>query len=1142
MGETDSGNENRLFIESSRSHVGNVGNGSNNHQHGALEKLQNLLKQLFEIDVSSDLDFGIYRILNFRRREINKFIEERLPQRVNEAFAHFAAHTEEEMNKRMAELGRKIRENFGEQAVDASGTLKPEFRNTPLGQEYEQLSKQQADAVAVEDMKTRVYNDLYTFFSRYYEDGDFVPRYRYSIRGHKYAIPYNGEEMKLYWVNAGQYYTKTGTLFRDYTFVAGNTRVVFRITEAKEELGSNKATKDRFFVLDSEDPTESVSFEASGDKEGRNQPRSLVVRFNYRELYEDETWFQQAAGSTVKLANASFSSHGEGDVNVDVDEEDSAGDYEENGGGRGARAAVRMKQDKLNPLLEEAIIAAVAKVDKALADWLSSPVQRNAGRDERQDDQQQQPSLLGYHLRRFTSKNNRDYFIHKNLRAFLTEQLDYFIKAEVLDTSTLLEPNEVNKHLSRANAVRELGTAIIDFLAQVEDFQKRLWEKKKFVIKTDYVITLNRLAQWTSPEFMKYVEEAVLGNQEQLREWNEILGLDPETTQWTRESLIASNDGNAISYKPLPLDTAHFDAEFKWHLLVEISKNVDLDDALDGLLVKSENFQALNTLLNKYKAKVQTIYIDPPFNKEQDADFLYNVKYKDSTWASMLENRLSLAHYLLNERGSIFVRCDYNGNWIVRPLMDMIFGKENFRNEIVVRRISKQDPKVKRFNTATDSLFLYSKNGNPLFKLVFKKLSKAKTERWHAMDSQGQGGPLYIFGHLFEPPKGRHWTYGQERIKQMELEGTIRLKCKSCGYVHTSGIWEECPRCKNKNDVRIEYLLSPTEEKQIDSNWSDISGYTSNWNFPTENSEILLKRVVESTSNRGDLVMDFFLGSGTTTAVAHKLGRKWIGVEMGEHFWTVDLPRMKKVLAYDKSGISKEKDVKETYNEKTAGGFFKYQILEQYEDALDNLELSANDNYLSLFQDEYLLKYFLTEESKDSPYLLRVQELSKPFSYKLKVNLKEVGDPQEVVVDLPETFNYLLGLNVKRMVMKAVGDGSEPFAERGVTTTSSSSSFSSLYGHKYLFVLGTDQENGQNVAVVWRDWDNNRWKKADYDADRKFIVEGLKEVAGEVLMLRAVYVNGQTTLTSNDVNGAVVMAIEPEFKRFMEPPTGVSLP
>jgi len=254
-------------------------NGANNE---VLGKLQNLLKQLFEIDASSDLDFGIYRILNFRRREINKFIEERLPQRVNEAFAHFAAHTEEEINRRMAELRRKIRENFGEQAVDANGTLKQEFRNTPLGQEYEQLSKQQADAVAVEDMKTRVYNDLYTFFSRYYEDGDFVPRYRYSIRGHKYAIPYNGEEIKLYWVNSGQYYTKTGTLFRDYTFVAGNTRIVFRLSEATEELGSNKATNDRFFVLDSEEP---IVFE-TGPKGEDGKSRTVVVRFNYRELYE----------------------------------------------------------------------------------------------------------------------------------------------------------------------------------------------------------------------------------------------------------------------------------------------------------------------------------------------------------------------------------------------------------------------------------------------------------------------------------------------------------------------------------------------------------------------------------------------------------------------------------------------------------------------------------------------------------------------------------------------------------------------------------------------------------------------------------------------------------------------------------------
>src|SRR5690606_30972110 len=118
-------------------------------------------------------------------------------------------------------------------------------------------------------------------------------------------------------------------------------------------------------------------------------------------------------------------------------------------------------------------------------------------------------------------------------------------------------------------------------------------------------------------------------------------------------------------------------------------------------------------------------------------------------------------------------------------------------------------------------------------------------------------------------------------------------------------------------------MLKPAEIYLTDD-WTGFYGYSFTWNFPTENSEILLKRVIESTSNEGNLVMYFFLGSGTTTAVAHKLGRRWIGIEMGEHFYTVVLPRMKKVLAYDKSGISREKDVKEKYNKDNAGGFFKY--------------------------------------------------------------------------------------------------------------------------------------------------------------------------------------------------------------------------
>jgi len=142
---------------------------------------------------------------------------------------------------------------------------------------------------------------------------------------------------------------------------------------------------------------------------------------------------------------------------------------------------------------------------------------------------------------------------------------------------------------------------------------------------------------------------------------------------------------------------------------------------------------------------------------------------------------------------------------------------------------------------------------------------------------------------------------------------------------------DKCLNC-GADDWKVEYLTS--EKQKITDNWKDILSYEDNFGFKTQNSEALLKRVIEATSDEGDLILDFFLGSGTTTAVAHKLRRKWIGIEMGEHFWTVVLPRMKKVLAYDKSGISKEKDVREKYNENNAGGFFKYFELEQYEEIL----------------------------------------------------------------------------------------------------------------------------------------------------------------------------------------------------------------
>jgi adenine-specific DNA-methyltransferase len=991
-----------------------------------VQRFQELLRGIFQFE-TSDLDFGIYRILNYKRKQIEKFIEEDLVSKVESTFERHKGDRLRNIEQKFEEVKQKVVQSLGESAFTPTGELKEEYKNTPVGKEFLSIKEQKEEAETIDGIKLQVFNDLYNFFSRYYEEGDFVPQFRYSIKGHKYAIPYNGEEVKLYWANYDQYYTKTGTLFRDYTFVSEGCRVVFRIVSAKEEIGSNKATKERFFVLDEENPIEERSNE-------------IIIRFQYRELIDGE--------EILKIYEEKVKTTKE-----DTNEQESKKD---------STKRKPIKQDKLNQIIKEQIINKITKKAILLKEY-------------KKDSKGNSISLLDYHLNRFTAKNTRDYFIHKNLKKFLLEQLDYFIKSEVLDIDTIEREKFLDKHITRAKVVREIGETIIDFLSQIEDFQKKLWEKKKFVISTEYVITLDKIKEYAGDEFLESILDEILENKSQLKEWEE-LGFGKIEK---KEDLILKNNLASKEYRKLPIDTRYFSHEFKEKLLEKLTENHDLDDILDGLLIKSENWQALNTILNKYKGKVQTIYIDPPFNKEQNADYLYNVKYKDSTWISMLENRLRLARELLNERGSIFVRCDYNGNMYVRLLMNEIFGEENFAHEIIVGRtsyLSKRE--TKKLEQETECIINYSKNHEKIF---FKQIWIPRKPKWVEMQqkpNRGQTGrPIIINSQIFMPREGYCWARGNEVANRMYKEGRLKIE-----------------------NGKLYILL---DKKAIGTNWTDIPGYSFNWKFSTENPEPLIKRIIQMSSNPGDLVVDFFLGSGTTTAVAHKLKRKWIGVEMGEHFWTVVLPRMKKVLAYDRSGISKEKDVKEKYNEETAGGFFKYQIFEQYEDALDNIELKENERMRKLFEDEYLIKYFLDFETKESPYLLNIEQLKNPFAYKLKANLSEVGEPKETVVDIPETFNYLLGLKVKKLKIR------------------------NNNGRKYLFVLG--EKEGKNVAVVWREYDDN-WSDNDFKRDKEFVTRELQPWSPHV-----VYVNAQSILTPNFGSFTPeIRYIEPEFKKLME--------
>jgi len=243
-----------------------------------------------------------------------------------------------------------------------------------------------------------------------------------------------------------------------------------------------------------------------------------------------------------------------------------------------------------------------------------------------------------------------------------------------------------------------------------------------------------------------------------------------------------------------------------------------------------------------------------------------------------LRRRLFLLKEILSDDGLIFIRMDYHFGHYVKLVLDEVFGKNNFLNEVIINRIKKSDSGAKKFNVATDSLFWYSKTDlyKENFQPYYKKLKKGKVDRWHAMDSQGQGGPLLIVGKLMYPPRRRHWTFGQENIYELEKIGRIRLS----------------------KTGKPQYLIDPTDSILVDSNWTDIPGYSTGTGYPTENSEPLLERVVKSCSKKGDLVMDVFAGSGTTLAVAEKLGRRWIGCDIGK---LAIYTTQKRLLEIDKS-------------------------------------------------------------------------------------------------------------------------------------------------------------------------------------------------------------------------------------------------
>lgn len=604
----------------------------------------------------------------------------------------------------------------------------------------------------------------------------------------------------------------------------------------------------------------------------------------------------------------------------------------------------------------------------------------------------------------FEKQSEVDFFINKDAKGFLVEQFDMWLYQYVFEPEQKAGTAWSEKRIQQLQVLKVIAYCIIDFIAQFEDELGKIWRKPKFIRRTQYVVTADRILREERGAEVLGKLLTHPGINQQIDEW---VGLKLVTSKFTVEDIFTQG-GKAIKakYRFLPFDTKYFQ-NLKYELL-EIFKN--LDAQTDGCLIHSDNYQALLSIQQKYESRVKMIYIDPPFNKDQEADYFYSVKYKDSTWISLLQNRMELARDLIHEKGCIFVRCDNNGNMFIRLLLSEIFGQGNFRNELMINRFKK---KSNGFTNTTESLFLFSKS--ELFDV--KQLVKPREcifclqpiePEWQWSHSAGASDtPKYFMVSgvrtLLYPPKGRHWTNSQDEIDRLESLGRIRID------------FETTYRDSNGNVVEFIPEKLQDSEVVIDDNWTDIPGYEFGVytleKFSTQNSETLLKRVIETSTVEQELVMDFFLGSGTTVAVAHKLNRKWIGIENGDHFDTIVVPRLKRVLFHDRSGISKDIEVGKKYNNDNAGGLFKYFEVEQYEDVLKRLHFSESDPIF--FQSDIYSQYVFLRDPKLMDNGETGESVVTPSSddERMEVDLYKLYPD----IDLAETLSCITGKWIRRI-------------------------------------------------------------------------------------------------------------------------------
>ena len=632
--------------------------------------------------------------------------------------------------------------------------------------------------------------------------------------------------------------------------------------------------------------------------------------------------------------------------------------------------------------------------------------------------------ILEKAFRVFRRQTEADYFINKDARGFLREQFDLWMHQYLFQEETIFE----QKRLNQLQFLQETAHDIIDFIAQFEDELRRAWEKPKFVRNVNYVVTLDKLPDKTLKKITEHK-----GAKAQIKEWRALGMVDDEFSMTDlskgQKDLTDKNGANGVR-KFLPLDTKHFKS-----LEIEILEALgNMDEALDGELAHSENWQALNTLQRRYKEQVKCIYIDPPYNTDA-SEIAYKNGYKNASWITLLENRIVQSAPTLMTEG-VFIAAIDDTEMVPLSLLLEICMPIWERNVVVVNHHPAGAGLEGTNISCTHEYAIFMTPPNVKI-LRGEKKDIGQTERGFVRTGTAEsnlriGRPNSFYAILVnpktfkvmgaeEPPQGTDYP------KEGTPEGWIRIY--PIGTDGTERVWRRSYEsflneykkgniiCKN--GVSIYQLIEETNRRRpIFSNWTDkkynagvhgsnlltaIMGKAGTFSYPKSiyNVEDCIKSCVYEDK---EVVLDFFAGSGTTAHAVINLNRedggkrKYLLIEMGDYFHTVLLPRIKKVV-YSKDW----KDGKPVSHEGSSH-CFKYYNLEQYEETLKNSHYKDGEQLEIDSQKSPFEQYVFFGDDK----LAHAVQSAK--NGKMEINLKDLYKD----IDIAESLSNILGKPIRR--------------------------------------------------------------------------------------------------------------------------------